>query len=143
MEVKFPKLKRGDEPRLTPEQAREVFRYEDGKLYWRIKPANSIDPGDEAGTTDNRPSQRGRVTVCYRCNMYKRSRLIWMMHHGEIPKGLVIDHINNAPTNDRIENLQAITHQENCLKDARSGAQPTEVTEPLHSGCPIVMPLHS
>ena len=36
-----------EEPKLTAEQAREVFRYEDGKLFWRIKPANWIDPGDE------------------------------------------------------------------------------------------------
>ena len=94
MALKYPKLKSGDEPRLTPEQAREVFRYENGRLFWRIKPANMTDPGDEAGTPNTRPDQRGRFSVCYRRNMYKRSRLIWMMHHGEIADGLVID-INN------------------------------------------------
>ena len=37
------------------------------------------------------------------------------MHHGHCPAEL--DHIDNDVTNNRIENLQAITHRRNTRKD--------------------------
>ena len=35
----------------------------------------------------------------------------------ERPKGLIIDHIDNDPTNNRIDNLQYLTNKENSTKD--------------------------
>jgi hypothetical protein len=46
---------------------------------------------------------------------YTLSRLIWKYHYGVEPKG-VIDHINGDSTDNRIENLQDITHQQNLNK---------------------------
>ena len=44
-------------------------------------------------------------------------RIVYTWFHGESPEGLVIDHINNIKTDNRIENLQAITPGENIWKD--------------------------
>ena len=105
---------------MTPQEAREVFRYEAGKLYWRIKPANMIDPGDEAGGPNRgeERTRRGRWFIGYRHKLYARARLVWMIHHGEIPVKKVVDHINNDCTDDRIENLQLLSQRQNVSKDA-------------------------
>ena len=47
-------------------------------------------------------------------------RHVWREHNGEIPKGLEIDHINNNPHDNRIENLQAITHKQNMQRKQNS-----------------------
>lgn len=43
-------------------------------------------------------------------------RAIWEAFNGEIPEGYDIDHIDGDPSNNALENLQAISHQENILK---------------------------
>lgn len=49
----------------------------------------------------------------------KRSHLVWkyFSNNNLIPEGYVIDHINNIPSDDRIENLQCITIRENIIKE--------------------------
>ena len=39
--------------------------------------------------------------------------LIWEAFNGEIPEGMEIDHINAVRTDNRLENLRIMTHQEN------------------------------
>ena len=103
---------------MTAALAREIFRYEDGKLFWRIKPADQINIGDEAGT-NKWHGNKGRYRVGYRGKVHPRARVIWMIHHGDVPKGLFVDHINNDCTDDRIENLQAITPRQNVVKEVK------------------------
>jgi hypothetical protein len=43
-------------------------------------------------------------------------RVIWMAFNGPIPKGLVVDHIDNNPGNNRINNLQLLSNRENVVK---------------------------
>lgn len=49
----------------------------------------------------------------------KRSHLVWkyFAKDNKIPKGYVIDHINNVADDDRIENLQCITIRKNIVKE--------------------------
>lgn len=47
---------------------------------------------------------------------YHISRLVWTAFNGAIPQNYQIDHINNNPQDNRIENLQCITASENCKK---------------------------
>lgn len=40
-------------------------------------------------------------------------RQVWIYHNGEIPKGLVIDHIDRDKDNNQIDNLRMVTQSEN------------------------------
>ena len=43
-------------------------------------------------------------------------RLVWETFNGEIPKGYEIDHINAVRDDNRLENLQLLTHLDNMRK---------------------------
>ena len=47
-------------------------------------------------------------------------RFVWECFNGLIPEGKVIDHINNDREDNRLCNLQLVTHQENCKKSAKN-----------------------
>lgn len=38
-----------------------------------------------------------------------RSHIVWEIHHGPLPEGLLIHHRNENPEDDEIENLEALT----------------------------------
>ena len=111
---------------MTAELAREIFRYEEGRLFWRVRANHAVYVGDEAGS-NKWGGSRGRHRICFKKRFYPRARVIWMMHHGEIADGLVIDHINNDCTDDRIENLQAITQRQNTVKELGTRLLPVGV----------------
>ena len=48
--------------------------------------------------------------------IYTQHRFIYEVFKGPIPKCFEIDHINNDKTDNRIENLQLLTHKENIIK---------------------------
>jgi hypothetical protein len=43
-------------------------------------------------------------------------RLVYEHFNGPIPDGMKIDHIDNDPSNNRIENLRLVTHKSNVRK---------------------------
>ena len=48
--------------------------------------------------------------------IYYQHRFVYEVFQGPIPKWFEIDHINNNKTDNRIENLQLVTHKENISK---------------------------
>lgn len=84
----------------------EIFRYEDGKLYWK-KQRSNVKAGQEAGSIN----RRGYVQVSLFNKQYLAHRLIFLMHHGYLPAE--IDHIDSNPSNNKIENLREATHEQN------------------------------
>lgn len=60
------------------------------------------------------------------------SRVLYAWFNGSIPKGYVVDHIDNDPFNNQLENLQIITRSENTKKNAVYHNQYTPKNELLH-----------
>ena len=55
---------------------------------------------------------------------YIKHRFIFECFHGKINDAkLVVDHINNIKTDNRLENLQLITQSQNIKKDPRKGGK--------------------
>lgn len=89
-----------------------LFEYVDGKLLWKVRKSFGIKIGSVAG----KPDDEGYYRIKIDGKNYRRNRLIWYMHNGEIPDGYVIDHIDDDPTNDRIENLRLATQSQNLVR---------------------------
>jgi hypothetical protein len=75
--------------------------YRDGLLYWK-----SPGPGRRLDRPAGSIRQDGYHAINVGKKKYRAHRIIWEMHHGPIPAGLVVDHIDADPGNNRIENLR-------------------------------------
>ena len=53
-------------------------------------------------------------------------RLIYEAFNGEIPEGYTIDHIDQNPLNNCIDNLQCVTKQTNILKSNNHSSRPAK-----------------
>jgi len=93
---------------LTAERARQLFRYEDGKLYWLIRPRMQSQVGDRAGYL----SPRGYRFIRFDGLLYREHRVIFLMFNDRWPlEGL--DHINGIRDDNRIENLREANQSQN------------------------------
>ena len=52
--------------------------------------------------------------------MYEH-QMVWMKAHGDVPEGMVIDHINGNKRDNRLENLQVVKHQYNTQRSVSGG----------------------
>ena len=71
--------------------------------------------GDSVGCLNS----SGYFTTRINKNVCGVHRLVWMFHNGDIPCGMVIDHIDGDITNNNIANLRVVTRKhnsQNCKK---------------------------
>lgn len=117
-----------DRTNITPELCRQLLRYEPetGRLFWKPRPAdlfqargsysrehgakvwNARWAGKEAFTATNYGYKVGAIQFC---NMAAH-RVIWAIVHGQWPQDQ-IDHINGDRSDNRLENLRAVSDAEN------------------------------
>lgn len=90
----------------TQDRIKEVYVYDDGRLTRRVPYPSGRQRRDES------PSS-GRRFLCIDGKAYGEHRLIYIYHYGEIPAGMVIDHIDRNPENNRIENLRVLDQRLN------------------------------
>ena len=93
---------------LSREEANILFEYRDGELFWKQR-GRSRQIGRPAGAV-NRDGYR---RIKYQGKLYAVHRLVWT-YHGNKPADF-IDHINGDVLDNRIENLRAATHSQNCM----------------------------
>lgn len=96
------------------------FVYKDGKLYKKPVVMNDKDIGCH--------TQKGYRSYYFKGKQYIVHRTIYEMHHGKIAKGMLIDHIDGNPRNNRIENLRMVTPSENQRNCKRKSNNKSGVT---------------
>jgi hypothetical protein len=94
---------------ITKEFLHQRFKYQNGFLFYKSKPANRIKIGDMAGYKNG----DGYLVVEINHKCYGIHRLIFMMFNGYLPNE--IDHIDNNRLNNKIENLRPATKFQNFL----------------------------
>ena len=97
---------------------RELFDYRDGKLLHK-----TTRGGQKKGSVAGIINDRGYRVIGINGDKFKAHRLVWAWHHGDEPEN--IDHIDGDKSNNRITNLRACTHLDNC---ANRGAPPNNTS---------------
>jgi hypothetical protein len=92
---------------ITQDYLNQLFEYRDGVLYWKVNHSGKILIGKKAGSLNSHGYFYTQITG----KRYQNHRLIFLMHSGYLPKYL--DHIDNNPLNNKIENLREATISQN------------------------------
>lgn len=93
---------------ISQKQLKEIVYYRDGHLWWRHYRANNkIKPDTRLGRLKN-----GYIQCCINNKRYYEHNLIWLYHYGEWPES-ILDHKDNNPSNNKVNNLRLATMQQN------------------------------
>ena len=95
-----------------------LFIYRNGELYRKSHIKNQISVESVHKIIKEKGNKYRRYFIKVGGKSILMHKVIWVMHNGEVPKGKVIDHIDEDSLNPFLENLQLLTNQEN-LKKAR------------------------
>lgn len=104
---------------ITTTQAQELFDYNDGNLYWKSFQGPRAVGGSLAGSVRKDGYCRIQISGKY----YLAHRLIWVWHGNQLPNNMEIDHINNNPSDNRIENLRLATRLQNEHNKPKKGCR--------------------
>lgn len=103
---------------------RRLFRYLDGKLIRKVSTSSRARAGVAVGNITG----DGHLQVYVNGRSRYVHRIIYEMHNGPIPEGMYVDHVNQIPTDNRIENLRLVTNQENQRNQTRNTNNTSGVT---------------
>jgi hypothetical protein len=93
---------------MTQDELNMHFFYHDGQVF-----RNRDTKVNRKGTVIGCRNSHGYVRMYWKGRLIFAHKAIWIMHNGDIPKGMQIDHINGIRSDNRIENLRTTTHNEN------------------------------
>jgi len=91
----------------TEEDLKDLIDYFftlNGKLYAKKRYCHRVQLGQEVGWDNG----NGRLTVMCKGKLYQVHRVIYYLHNGYWPRG-VVDHMNGNPKDNRPENLRDVT----------------------------------
>ena len=92
---------------ITQKLLHTLFEYKDGELLWKIDRHSNKVKGKIVGYFSKTSKKGVRING----KSYLIHRLIFMMFYGYFPKE--VDHIDNNPYNNKIENLREATRIQN------------------------------
>lgn len=101
---------------LTRGRLRAVVEYDPelGLFRW-IEPGPKRVVGSIAGAI----KRDGYRYIGIDLRRYKAARLAWIYQYGDIPDGMLVDHINRDRSDDRISNLRLVTASQNMMNTSR------------------------
>lgn len=80
----------------------DIFEYDSGRLI-----------NKKTKHTYHNLDRDGYIRVRILGKEYRAHRIIWSMFNGEIPEGMLVDHIDGNVSNNTISNLRLVTRQQN------------------------------
>lgn len=86
-----------------------LYYYDNGILRYKTDRSYRFKAGMPVGSKD----KDGYLRTTFNGKNLKIHRVIWEMHYGEIPDGLMIDHVNGIKDDNRISNLRLATNSQN------------------------------
>jgi len=92
------------ENKLTLEEAKTWFRYNDGKVYWIKSPHRRIQAGSEAGCIKYKHNIPIKI-ITLRGKNYSTARIVFLLHHGYFPKCII--YMDGNKLNDDFHNIRA------------------------------------
>jgi len=95
--------------KFTFDELNNALRYENGFVYWKIKPHVKISVGDRAGSLSKHDGYR---SIGYLGRSVQEHRVVWLLVTGAWPK-VHLDHINGNRADNRFENLRECSRKQN------------------------------
>jgi len=110
---------RGEGLMSYPNQAELLCRFDYDTEAGRLIRKTGRFSGQLAGSLNSRRRRIASIGD----KSFSHYKLVWIWHHGAVPEGLTIDHIDRDPANDRIENLRLATPSQQQLNRAGASRQ--------------------
>jgi hypothetical protein len=92
----------------SQEYLNSILDYRDGHLYNKVRRSVKATVGKRTDYSDSK-----ELIVSLNGIIYMASRIVYIMHFGEIPKGYEVDHRDCNPFNNCPDNLRLATHLTN------------------------------
>ena len=132
--------------KMDKEELSKSVYYDEGsptKLRWtsnvyggRNNKAATIKKDQVAGSLPTANPKIRYMSIRIKDKSYLIHRVVWVLHNGEIPEEMVIDHIDGNKQNNLISNLRCVTASGNCrnrkFKASNTGFQ--SISESLGKG---------
>lgn len=91
----------------------DFLEYRDNELYWKVSKGRA-KKGSLAGTITTNGCGHYYRSIRFNGRAYMAHRIIWELCVGEIPEGMVIDHINGDTLDNSLGNLRVCTVTQNA-----------------------------